>query len=276
MFNRIKKTGKIFKYRKPLFARLNDLYQEENLDKILDKFGIKKLPEIEIRDLKKLYSFKKEAGIKINTDFSGGISPINDYYFLCLIAKAINTVKYFEIGTWVGLSAFNIAKNLNKDTEIYSLDIPADHPEIALFNIPNEIFGYYSKDLKNVHLLRCDSKKFDYTPYQKQFDLVFVDGNHTYDYVKNDTKIALELIRDENSVIAWHDYILSGELNKKVLAGILDTVPPEDHIHIYNLYQSNLAIFSKKYNFTGKHFGKWNIPKTKFNIKTELSDGLND
>lgn len=272
MSGRIKKIGKIFRYRKRLKARLNDLFQEENLDIILDKYSITKLPEIEITDLMELYRYKNDKSIEIKTDYSGGISPVNDYYFLSLIAKALNTKRYFEIGTWVGLSAYNIAKNIGRTAEIYSLDIPPEHPEIALFGIPKEIFGCYSKDLKNVHFLKSDSKKFDFTPYKKQFDMVFVDGNHTYDYVKNDTKIALELIKGENSVIAWHDYILGGELNKKVLAGILDALPENSHKHIYSLYQSNLAVYSKKYNFKKNYFDKWNIPKTKFIVTNKPSD----
>jgi predicted O-methyltransferase YrrM len=272
MLGSIKKIGKIFRYRKQLKTRLNDLYQEENLDIILDKYTINKLPEIELSELIELYSFKSESSIKVKTDYSGGISPVNDYYFLSLIAKALNTKRYFEIGTWVGLSAYNIANNLGKEAEIYSLDIPADHAEIALFDIPNEIFGYYSKDLNNVHFLKSDSKKFDFNPYKKQFDMVFVDGNHTYDYVKNDTKIAYQLLKGDNSVIAWHDYFLGGELNKKVLAGILDALPDNQHKHVYSLYQSNLAVYSKKYNFEKKYFDKWNIPKTKFTVTSKPDD----
>lgn len=272
MLNKIKKIGKIIKFRKPLLSFLNDMCDEETLYKVLNKYHVDRLPQIEITDLLQLYSFKGDTGIRIKSDFSEGISPVNDYYFLCLIAKAINTVKYFETGTWVGLSAYNIAKNLNSNTEIYTLDIPPEHPEIALYNIPEGIFGLFSKGLKNVNFLKSDSTNFDYTPYKKQFDLVFIDGNHTFKYVKNDTKIALELIKDENSVIAWHDYILGGELNKEVLAGILDAIPENSHKHIYSLYQSNMAIYSKKYNFGKKYFDKWNIPKTKFIITTKPAD----
>ena len=35
-------------------------------------------------------------------------------------------------------------------------------------------------------------------------DLVFVDGAHSYDYVKNDTEKGLEMLRP-GGVIAWHD-----------------------------------------------------------------------
>ena len=272
ILNKIKKIGKIIKYRKPLLSYLNDMCDEEILYKVLDKYHVDRLPQIELTDLLKLYSFKDDTGIRIKSDFSDGISPVNDYYFLCLIAKAINASKYFETGTWVGLSAYNIANNLSRNAEIYSLDIPPDHPEITMYNIPEEIFSCYSKGLKNVHFLKSDSMNFDYTPYKKQFDLVFIDGNHTFRYVKNDTKIALELIKDENSVIVWHDYILGGEMNKEVLAGMLDALPENSHKHIYSLYQSNLAVYSKKYNFEKKFFDKWNIPKTKFIVTTKSSD----
>lgn len=271
MLDKLKKISRTYKYRRQLFLYLKSLSHEECLDDILNKFNINKLPVIEISDLLELYSYKSDCRIKIKTDFSEGISPINDYYFICLIAKAINVKNYFEFGTWVGLSGYNVASNLGQDAEIYSLDIPADHREIAEYKIPIEIFGHYSKDFKNVHLIKSDSKNFDFTAYKKQIDLVFVDGNHSFDYVKNDTKIALELLRDENSVIIWHDYFLGGELNKKVLAGILDELPESEYKHVFHLYQSNIALYSRAYSFRNRDFDKWNIPEQNFNITIELS-----
>ncbi len=267
----LRKIGRLIKHRRDVISHLRSDFYEENLSNIIRGHKIDKLPEIEITDILELFSYKNETNIKIKSDFSGGISPVNDYYFLCLIARAINVKKYFEIGTWVGLSSYNISVNLAGDVEIYTLDIPPDHPEIALYKIPNEIFGIYSRDLKNVHFLKSDSKTFDFSSFKKQFDLVFVDGNHYYDYVVNDSKAALELLKNENSVIAWHDYILGGELNKKVLAGILDGMPSSEHKHIYSLYQSNLALYSKSFNFERKEFDKWNVPRSKFDITAELT-----
>ena len=51
-----------------------------------------------------------------------------------------------------------------------------------------------------------DSATFDFAPYFGTIDLVFVDGSHAYDYVLNDTEIALRLLRDGHGVILWHDY----------------------------------------------------------------------
>jgi hypothetical protein len=36
--------------------------------------------------------------------------------------------------------------------------------------------------------------------------VVFIDGSHSYDYVINDSRRALELLRDGRGLIIWHDY----------------------------------------------------------------------
>jgi hypothetical protein len=51
----------------------------------------------------------------------------------------------------------------------------------------------------------ADSAKFDYSPFNRRVDLFFIDGAHSYPYVRDDTLKALECCRP-GSVIAWHDY----------------------------------------------------------------------
>jgi hypothetical protein len=50
-----------------------------------------------------------------------------------------------------------------------------------------------------------DSAAFDYTPYHGQVDLFFIDGAHSYEYVRSDTQNALACCH-AGSVIAWHDF----------------------------------------------------------------------
>jgi len=49
-----------------------------------------------------------------------------------------------------------------------------------------------------------DSVTFDYGPFRRQMDLVFVDGAHGLDFVRADSRSALSLIRD-SGVIVWDD-----------------------------------------------------------------------
>jgi predicted O-methyltransferase YrrM len=257
--SKVEKFKKFFNSKGKIKTFVNQLVYEDKLIAILNKYKLHAFNQVDTETLFLLLGESSVPEINVKADFTGGISPVNDYYMLCRIAKAIKAEKYFEIGTWLGLSAYNIHIN-SKNTEVYTLDIPYDHEEIRLYGIPKDVFGFYSKKIETIHHLKADSKNFDCKPYSKTFDLVFIDGNHSLDYVKNDTKIALELIRNEKSIIAWHDYILSGEVNKNVLCGILDSIPAAEHKHIIHLYQSNLALFSKSFNFPERHFDQWEIP----------------
>ena len=96
----------------------------------------------------------------------------------------------------------------------WSLDLPEDHPAYTLA-IPKaeerQIAAETGKGIlipqelsHKVTFLRSDSAKFDTTPYLNSMDLVFVDGAHSYEYVKNDTEKGLEMLRP-GGIIAWHD-----------------------------------------------------------------------
>jgi Methyltransferase domain len=54
-----------------------------------------------------------------------------------------------------------------------------------------------------------DSAKFDYSPYHGRVDLFFIDGAHSYEYVRSDTLNAMKCSRP-GSVIAWHDFGRAG------------------------------------------------------------------
>ena len=264
--SKIAKLSGLVKYRRHILGMVNQKNYEKAQLAELEKHGMEKLPSVKPADVFSIYPPSSDT-FKITTDFSYGISPENDYYFLCRFANALKAKRYFEIGTWLGLSARNISDNLDESAEIFSLDIPFDHPDIAIFNIPQHIFGYYARGKKNVHFLKSDSMKFNPTEYSKSCELVFVDGNHSQEYVENDTRIAFELMKDNNSVIAWHDYYLLGELNKNVLCGILNAVPVEKHKHIYHMQQSNMAIYSPSFSFKPAEEKKWDIPDKAFTIE---------
>lgn len=259
----------LFKYRKELISFYNGLIHNKEQQNILNGYGISSLPSVSVEDF---FVFLKDnnCNLTITTDFSTGISPVNDYYLLCRTARAIGVKKYFEIGTWLGLSAKNIADTLGDDIIIYSLDIPFNHPEIAIYNIPVEIFGHYCKSYKNISLLKSDSKYFDFSPYKKTLDLVFVDGNHSPDYVESDSVNALSLLKNDDSIIAWHDYMILGVVNNDVLSGILRAIPQKDHRHLIHIKHSNLALYSKSFNFPFKETPVWEISDNNFTLDFKI------
>jgi hypothetical protein len=56
-----------------------------------------------------------------------------------------------------------------------------------------------------IHLLFGDSATFDYSTFRGEIDFFFVDGAHSYEYVRSDTSRALECCHP-GSVVAWHDF----------------------------------------------------------------------
>ena len=53
--------------------------------------------------------------------------------------------------------------------------------------------------------LSGDSATFDFSPFRNGVDLFFIDGSHSYEYVRSDTFSALKCCHP-GSVIVWHDF----------------------------------------------------------------------
>lgn len=58
----------------------------------------------------------------------------------------------------------------------------------------------------HISFLKCDSATFNETPYRDQIDLVFVDGAHNMDYVRNDSEKGWRMLR-AGGIIVWHDFV---------------------------------------------------------------------
>jgi predicted O-methyltransferase YrrM len=118
----------------------------------------------------------------------------------------------FEIGTFDGRTALNLAANA-AHAAVYTLDLPpAAQPALVVEHtdakyMRDDVSGrlLVGSDVESrVHRLRGDSATFDFSPYAA--DVVFVDGAHSYEYVLNDARAALALLRGGPGVILFHDY----------------------------------------------------------------------
>lgn len=123
----------------------------------------------------------------------------------------------FEFGTFNGRTALNLAANCPPAARIFTLDLPhseLEHSKYQLDQIERtfvekpasgELFRNRPEAAKITQLLG-DSAKFDYGPYLGKMDFVFVDASHAYEYVLNDSQVALRLLREGRGTILWHDY----------------------------------------------------------------------
>jgi len=139
---------------------------------------------------------------------------------ICLIAVWLKPLAVFEFGTFNGMTTKQFALNTHADCKIYTLDIPPQQStDLSLGEIDGYLaqkkdffhfdVGYYFKgDLCESKIIQLwgDSTKIDFSSFQGQFDIVFIDAGHTYPYVKADSENAFEMIRP-GGVIIWHDYM---------------------------------------------------------------------
>lgn len=138
-----------------------------------------------------------------------------DIVNLCLLARMVKPKIVFEIGTLTGSTALHFAINA-PDAEVYTLDLPPESvPALETTVMDDEYVQMHRSTLpcvlashaagRRVKCLHGDSAKFDYSRFHGRVDLFFIDGAHSYEYVRNDTLKALECCCP-GSIIAWHDY----------------------------------------------------------------------
>ncbi|WP_298367983.1 class I SAM-dependent methyltransferase [uncultured Lutibacter sp.] len=224
----------------------------------------KTLPIIKINDL---ITLNNEV---LNTvTFLGGGSMPTDILLLKGLAKRFKNCSYFEIGTWRGESVINVA---DVAKECYTLNLSKE--EILNNNLSIKyanLHGVLSKKNKGIKHLYGNSLNFDFKKLNKKFDLVFIDGNHTYEYIKNDTKNIFKHLIHENSIVVWHDYAYHPEMIRpEVLCGILDGIPNQNKNNLYHVSNTMCAIYINE-NLKATSFESPVKPILKFKVQIETS-----
>lgn len=176
------------------------------------------------------------------TYLEGG-SPAIDLALLKALARRYENCRYFEIGAWRGESAANVA---DVAAECISLSLSDEEMRALGWNdLYLSTARVFSSQLPNVVHIGHNSTTFDFSPYHGKCDVVFVDGDHSYDGVRSDTANAFRLLRDERSVIVWHDYMRTSESDIMwgLFAGILDGLPRHAHSQLYHVSNTLCAIY---------------------------------
>jgi hypothetical protein len=156
----------------------------------------------------------------------------------------------FEIGTFDGRTTLNFA--LNCDAEIHTLDLPA--AELPASDVTGADIKYVDKPVsgarfktgpgkdfpcvKRIFQHLGDSSRFDFSPWHGKVDLIFVDGAHTYDFVKSDSEAAFKMLSPNGGVVVWHDYGVWPDVAK-----VLDEIKAaRPDLPLVNVRNTSLAV----------------------------------
>ncbi|MCR6629420.1 MAG: glycosyltransferase [Magnetospirillum sp.] len=125
-----------------------------------------------------------------------------DMIYVCAVARLIGAKRLFEFGTYLGRTTYHLAQTC-EDAEIHTLNIPLEQAGKYAKYIGKLFKG--SDRESQIHQIFENSMTFDPSPMKNTFDFVFIDADHGYDAVINDTRKAFELLRP-GGIVMWHDY----------------------------------------------------------------------
>jgi hypothetical protein len=142
-----------------------------------------------------------------------------DTAVLLALTKLAQPRTYFEFGTYLGVQLLNIAANLPPESRLYTLDLDegsarkaeqheSDRP-LTLEHLQSQdtLAFVHSSYESQITRLYGDSNTFDFSPFYRSVDMIFVDGGHDLRTLRSDTENSLRMLSDDHtSCIAWHDY----------------------------------------------------------------------
>ena len=132
---------------------------------------------------------------------------------LSTFSKALNPQKILEIGTYTGYSALCLAEGLNKDGQIYTIDINKELEEFA------QNYFNASPHKNKIHFLIGDAAEL--IPEMKHiWDIVFIDAD------KENYSLYFDLVIDKVREGGWiiaDNVLWSGKVTKPTLNNDLET-----------------------------------------------------
>ena len=199
---------------------------------------------------KKLYGPKSEVIVK-NFCIQGNnniVGMTSDYeaWIISSLSKISNNI--FEFGTCSGKTTYLMALNSPDNAKITTLTLnPQDlnkiernkfDNKVSYRNIINE--SIYDKFLfsktkyeNKIEVIFQNSLHFDEKLFLNKYDLIFIDGGHTYSIVKSDSEKSFEMLKSRG-IILWHDFVPGKESAKNVV-NYINTISKEKKIfHINN------------------------------------------
>ena len=136
------------------------------------------------------------------------------------LLKYVKPAKYFEFGTFLGVTTLNMAMNMHEwGGRIITLDL--DEPAFQQADIATPDIPIAERHLRNTSKLTfigtpyekqitClwgDSNVYDLSRFYGKIEMVYIDGGHDLKTLHSDTENALKMLPEHGlSCIVWHDY----------------------------------------------------------------------
>jgi hypothetical protein len=191
-------------FRKKLFS--SDLFFQQILH-------TSPIPRVSLEDL----VLHPHIVLEDFTSRNGNLS-LQEIAVLCSLISERGPKRLLEIGTFDGNTALQMALNAPEDAIVHTIDLPPGDSLTSQPVLESDIqFICDEKKVRRKYLgTRVerkisqhfgDSTNYDFLEFAKEgpLDCIFIDGGHSYECVKADTKNALRILGDQGWIF-WHDF----------------------------------------------------------------------
>ena len=148
----------------------------------------------------------------------GNVSPLEILTIAALVADSAPRC-IFEIGTFNGNTTLQIAQNAPSESRVFTLDLPLGANGATAKSVDDEDIKYIRSAARpmrryvgspvagKITELFGDSALLDYREALRgqEINFAFIDGSHSYEYVKSDTEHILAHLAPDG-IVLWHDY----------------------------------------------------------------------
>ncbi len=189
----------------------------------------------------------KAHQLRISQIAKNSLKSTTQACFIAKVAEYINATRIVELGTSLGTTSIAISL-LNPRSQIFTIE---GSPEIA--NRASALFD--SLQLMNINLINgnFDDEFLHVLNKVKHFDMLLVDGNHSYEATIKYFNLALNYFRN-GSVIIFDDIRWSSGMKKA-----WDEIISNENVKIsLDLFAMGIVIFGNNYE---KQNFKYNSPR---------------
>lgn len=213
------------------------------------------LNNMSVKSRFKIDIVKDKIGV-IEINGAKGYLCEGDVYFLYNIINSLPDNGIFvEVGSFMGLSTIVLAQSIidknKKGTKFYSVNMWEDKYLIDVYGNKEglSLFELFKNNIKNAHvedynnIIRGDSKIVHSEFDNESVDIIFIDGDHTFEGCYSDLINWYPKLKPQGIVIG-HDCVINQDVHKavekfcrenKLLYSIF--MPPGSH-YIFQIYNS--------------------------------------
>ena len=145
-----------------------------------------------------------------------GAPNVLEQFILCALVRKVQPKVILEVGTFKGATTWHIHENAPPDAIIYTIELPDDEvpaivSDVDLASIKTRPFLPTSGRVRQilVNTMEWSGALEPGGGPQPKVQFAFIDADHRYEGVRNDTEKVMPLL-DENACVCWHDALESG------------------------------------------------------------------